>query len=307
MPRRPRLHVPGALYHIVLRGNDRQDIFFTQEDRQTWAQLIGRGLERHGHRVHAYCWMTNHVHLAIQASDRPVGGFISTVASGYARSMHRRLRRTGHFFERRYRAIIVDSDAYALELVRYIHLNPVRAGIAAGAGDYPWSSHCAYLGAPGPEWLTQSWVLSLFAATESHARQQFAAFMASPADEAVIKRLREGRPDDHRLLGDDSFLTTVAGKTALALPARVTLDDIIAAVCGMTGVRAEVLSGPSRQRDLVSVRAVIAAAAAQSRVVSMAAVARRFGRAEASISRRVQRLTAEEQALVAQVCDKLRS
>ena len=307
MPRRPRLHVPGALYHIVLRGNGRQDIFFTPEDHHTWAKLVGLGLERYGHRVHAYCWMTNHVHLAMQASDRPLGTFINAVASGYARWMHRRLGRTGHFFERRYRAILVDSDPYALELVRYIHLNPVRAGITAGAGDYAWSSHRAYLGAAAPDWLTQTWILGLFAATERHARRRFAAFMASPTDDAVIDRLRAGRPDDQRLLGDDSFLATVTEKSESTLPSCVTLDEIIAAVCAITSVQAEVLAGSSRQRDLVSIRAVVAAVAAQSRAVTQAAVARRFGRAEASISRRLQHLTATEQALVTQVCGKLRS
>jgi putative transposase len=307
MPRRPRLHVPGALYHIVLRGNYRQDIFFTPEDHHAWEKLVGLGVERYGHRVHAYCWMTNHVHLAIQASARPLGTFVNKIASGYARWMHRRLGRTGHFFERRYRAVLVDSDSYALELVRYIHLNPVRAGISADAADYAWSSHRAYLGAAAPAWLTQTWILSLFAATESHARRRFAAFMASPPDDAVIDRLRAGRPDDQRLLGDDLFLAAVTEKSELTLPSRVTLDEIIVTVSAVTGVRAEAFASSSRQRDLVSVRAIVAAVAAQSRAVTQATVARRFGRAEASISRRVQRLTATEQALVNQVCDKLRS
>ena len=129
MPRKPRLHVPGGLYHVILRGNDRQNIFFDTEDRRRWESLIEEGLRRYKHRIHAYCWMTNHVHMAIQCHDVPLSGFMSLVASRYARSTNKKVNRTGHLFERRHRAILVQADSYLKELVRYIHFNPVRSGL----------------------------------------------------------------------------------------------------------------------------------------------------------------------------------
>ena len=131
MPRKPRLHVPGGLYHVILRGNDRQAIYFSRADRRRWMRLLGEGIDRYRCRVHAYCWMTNHVHMAVQVSDVPLHRLMHWLAMTYSRQTNQRLGRTGHLFERRYRSKLVDADSYLLELVRYIHLNPVKAPAAA--------------------------------------------------------------------------------------------------------------------------------------------------------------------------------
>ena len=154
MPRKPRLHVPGGIYHVILRGNGCQTNFYDADDRQRWESYIQSGVQRYQHRVHAYCWMTNHVHLAVQANVNPLSQFMAFVASQYARSTNRKMGRSGHLFERRYRAILVQSDSYLMELVRYIHLNPLRAGMIKDLTDYAWSSHAAYQGAACPDWLT---------------------------------------------------------------------------------------------------------------------------------------------------------
>ena len=132
MPRKPRLHIPHGVYHVMLRGNDRQRIFFDADDHRCLEELFTGGLARYACRIHAYCWMPNHIHLAIQIEDRPLGALMQWVAAQYARVFNRRYRRSGHLFERRHRAIWVDADRYLLALVRYIHHNPVRAGIASG-------------------------------------------------------------------------------------------------------------------------------------------------------------------------------
>src|SRR6187551_3554571 len=124
MPRKPRLHVDGGFYHVILRANHRQTIFFTSADRTLFAELVAENIERFGMRVHAFCWMSNHVHLLMQVGSLPLAKAMMRIAGRFARHMQRSLRTTGHFFERRYRAILVDADEYLLELVRYIHLNP---------------------------------------------------------------------------------------------------------------------------------------------------------------------------------------
>ena len=153
MPRQRRIHVPGGLYHAVLRGNHRQAIFEGSDDYLCFEDIVARALERYGASLFAYCWMTNHVHLAIRIADAPLGSVMGILASRYARAKQRAVPTTGHLFERRYRARLVDADRYLLALVRYVHLNPVRAHMVADPHDYRWSSHRAYLGACCPEWL----------------------------------------------------------------------------------------------------------------------------------------------------------
>lgn len=157
MPRQPRLHVPGAIYHVMLRGNNRQDLFFRAADHTHLNRLVNRASSRLNANIHAFCWMSNHVHLAVQVSDEPLGRLIQWIASRYAYYINRRLGRTGHVFERRYRAILVDDDSYLLHLVRYIHLNPVKAGIVKEPEAYQWSSHRYYLGRGTLEWLVTDW------------------------------------------------------------------------------------------------------------------------------------------------------
>jgi len=171
MPRQPRLHAPGAFYHVTLRGNHRQDIFFSARDRTLLDELIAEVIVRFMARVHAYCWMTNHVHLIVQVGDTPLGRIMLRIASRYARQTQAHLRTTGHLFERRYHAVMVDADEYLLELLRYIHLNPVRAGIVERPIDYPWSSHQAYLGLRTTPWVTTDFALSMF----HHNREQAVA------------------------------------------------------------------------------------------------------------------------------------
>lgn len=116
-------------------------IFRAPEDRARLCELVAEVIGLHGMRVHAFCWMPNHVHLLIEVSDTPLGPAMMCIASRFARTVQWRRETTGHLFERRYRAILVDSERYLCELLRYIHLNPVRAGLVADPADYEWSGH----------------------------------------------------------------------------------------------------------------------------------------------------------------------
>src|SRR3954447_17104786 len=140
MPRALRLHVPGAMYHVTLRGNHRQNIFFSPADRQLMSDLFAEVIERFGARVYAYCYMTNHIHALIQVSETPLGRIMLRVAGRYARQTQAKLHTTGHLFEKRYYPVLIDADEYLLELLRYVHLNPVRARMVDAADEYPWSS-----------------------------------------------------------------------------------------------------------------------------------------------------------------------
>jgi REP element-mobilizing transposase RayT len=131
MARRLRLHVPGGFYHVTLRGNHQQPIFFAATDRDLLNRIVAEAIAELRARIHAFCWMTNHVHLLVQVSDEPLGRLMHRIASKYARTVQARIATTGHLFERRYHAALVDTDRYLIAVLRYIHLNPVGPATAS--------------------------------------------------------------------------------------------------------------------------------------------------------------------------------
>lgn len=177
MPRKPRVFVPNGIYHVILRGNGRQDIFFSDLDRRRWMRLLARGIQRYRCRIHAYCWMTNHIHMAVQISNLPLSCFVGWAASQYAKSTNKRLSRNGHLFERRYRGKLVANDEYLLQLVRYIHLNPMVANMVDSPERYPWSSDRAYLGFRQESWLTTDFVLGVIGTNKRKATDAYQTFM----------------------------------------------------------------------------------------------------------------------------------
>jgi putative transposase len=116
MARKPRLHVPSALYHVMLRGNGGQTIFFADDDWEHFEALVAEGVRRFGHRIHGYCWMSNHIHLAVQVADVPLSRSMQNLTFRYTRWVNKRQGRVGHLFQGRYKAILVEADSYLLEL-----------------------------------------------------------------------------------------------------------------------------------------------------------------------------------------------
>jgi putative transposase len=289
MSRKPRLHVPGGFFHVILRGNARQNIFSTVRDRDIWEALVGDALARYGHRIHAYCWMTNHIHIAIQSGAEPLARFMAYLASNYARRFNLRVKRSGHLFERRYRAILVNEDEYLRELVRYIHMNPVRAKMVAHCSDYAWSSHNAYMCGQQPEWLTSDVVLGMFGASEASARKIYAAFTNEPVQQSITQLLRAGSDRDARALGSDNWLNQLGSEIG-ELPAKLTLDELVTNHCLLNDIAQPELHDKSRARNLTRIRAEIALDAIEHGIATISEVARHFGRSQPALSRTIKRL-----------------
>ena len=160
MARPLRLEFPGALYHVTSRGNARQNIFLDVEDRHRFLDLFGKEVAQQGWRCYAYCLMDNHYHLLIETPEPTLVSGMRRLNGVYTQAFNRRV---GHLFQGRYKAIVVDKDAYLLELCRYIVLNPVRAKAVRRPERWPWSSYAATLGeSPGPSWLAVEEVQALF-------------------------------------------------------------------------------------------------------------------------------------------------
>jgi REP element-mobilizing transposase RayT len=179
MSRPLRLEFAGALYHLTSRGDGREAIFLSDGDRRVFLDVVAAVWERFNWAVHAYCLMTNHYHLLVETPDANLSKGRRQLNGVYTQRFNHIHNRTGHVFQGRYKAILVQKDAYLLELARYVVLNPVRAQMVGTASDWPWSSYRAMIGeVQPPEWLETRAILAAFGETESKAIERYARFVA---------------------------------------------------------------------------------------------------------------------------------
>lgn len=289
MARKPRIHIPGGLYHVILRGNGGQPIFLVDDNRYRFYLLLQEGTCRFGYRVHAFCLMTNHIHLLLQAGEIPLSQGIQNLSFRYTRWINWREKRTGHLFQGRFKAVLVDGDSYLLELVRYIHLNPVRAELVRDPGEYPWSSHKTYLGEESLPWLTTDWMLRQFGKSLKKARAGYRAFVFDGLAEAHRPEFHGGR-EDSRVLGDDTFVDKCLSGSGGTI-SRVTIKEIASAVCQTYDIDDAELKTKSQQRTASEARAVMGWLARELGCSTLSEVGRYVNRDVGSISSAVRRLS----------------
>jgi REP element-mobilizing transposase RayT len=213
----------GALYHVITRGNNRQAIFKDEEDHRKFLALLEREKQRHPFYLYAYVLMTNHVHLLLERQDEPLSRVMQRVLTGYARYWNRKYRKVGHLFQGRYKAMLCQKEAYMSELVRYIHLNPVRAKLVRRAEDYRWSSHRAYLGQVRTPWVDSEVVLRYFGATKKRAVQMYRAFIAAGSKQGHRVELYAAAAG--RFLGSDEFVDEMKRRLGEAPMAKTKRRD----------------------------------------------------------------------------------
>lgn len=289
MPRLPRLHVPGGCYHVILRGNHREPLFGTNRDRAYLNALVGDVAARFGLRVFAYCWMTNHLHLAVRVGDAPLSEPMKRLAMRYSRHIHRGAGQVGHLFERRFRAILVDADSYLKSLVRYIHLNPVVAGMVAEPMDYRWSSHRDYLGQPTVPWVDSAFVLGMFGPLAGVARVRYVRFMRSYADEDLVLFEKHESRDTRELAPGPPAPVPARRATGPECGDGETLEQIALRYCTGLGISLDDLVSASRQRRLSSARTGIAREALALEAATLTEVARFLGRSPSALAQAIAR------------------
>ncbi len=288
MPRPPRLHVPGGHYHVVLRGNHREALFSTAGDRRVLDDIVADALTDQGARVHAYCWMTNHLHALVQIGDRPLGGLMHRIAVRYSRFRHRALDTVGHLFERRYRARLVDVDGYFLAVLRYVHLNPVKATLVTDPAQYPWSSHRTYLGLELQPWVTTGFGLSLFSTDECRARTAYAQFMSATVGNDEPEDAIANSHGDSNVIGTGA---SVARRPALRESPRAasTLAELVDGVCARHGITSSIIRSRAALRSLTPIRLEIARAAVEQQIATLTEVARFLGRDPSTLCQLMKR------------------
>lgn len=284
MARKPRVHYPSALYHVIIRGNARQDIFFDDEDRIRFCLLLQEGIQRYGHRIHAFCLMTNHVHLAVQVGDVSLSRIMQNLTFRYTKWINWRQNRSGHLFQGRYKAVLVDADSYLQELTRYIHLNPVRANMVKNPEEYSWSAHCTYLGREIIPWLTTDWVLSLFSPINSQARINYRNFVEQGKDAGYQQEYHSGSAHESRVLGDDSFIDRVLAHAESKPLKRITLEEILQKVFLKYGIEICDLKAAGKDRKHAEARGVVAWLILESGAGTLSELGRITGRDISTLS-----------------------
>lgn len=205
MPRPKRFDLPGIPQHVVQRGHNRQDVFYSPGDRREYLDLLTVGASRYSLQVHAYCLMTNHVHLLVTPGEEgAIGRTSQHLGRHYVPYINCVRGRTGTLWEGRYRASIVESESYLLSCYRYIELNPVRAGLVSDPMDYPWSSHRVNGGAEASD-LVVAHPLFLALGESVEARTcAYRSFVGAGPDPNHDSRIRKALAHNH-YLGDEDF------------------------------------------------------------------------------------------------------
>jgi REP element-mobilizing transposase RayT len=280
MARRTRLDGPGALHHVRARGIERRPIFVDDADREDFLGRLSRLADSCALTVYAWALMPNHFHLLVRTGTRPLERSMRALLAGYATRFNRRHERAGHLFQNRYKSTLCEEEPYFLELVRYIHLNPVPSVVPdlTVLARYPYAGHSAVLGRIVRKWHATDPVLGRFADERPRARALYEAFVrrgATDREPALeggglvedrsgwrhVQALAKGRErfsSNERILGTGPFvertLRDLNGQRVL----RLDEEDVIALVCRAVGVEREALDGTGRTLDVVRAREGIA-------------------------------------------------
>lgn len=289
MARKPRIHFAGAFYHVILRGNAGQPIFFDERDRFRLFLIMQYVVEKFGCRIHGFCFMTNHIHLVVQTEAVPLSRIMQNLSLRYTKWINFTQARTGHLFQGRYKALLLDADAYLMELVRYIHLNPVRAGMTAAVDDYPWCGHNAYLGKEVLPWLTTYYLLSMFSGNAQNARLSYARFVDDGIGETRRDEFHSGTFEG-RILGDDTFTDNAFIKANQLHHVNYSLAAVVSVVCLRYGITIEQLKAPGKAKLFSEARAVASLLVCELPGLCFTELGNVLGRDVASLGRAGRRL-----------------
>jgi REP element-mobilizing transposase RayT len=256
MARPLRMEFPGAFYHIIVRGNQRQDIFVEDQDRVEYLRRLKHYKKECGFILYAFVLMTNHVHLLIETRNNPISKIMQLINLTYTQYFNKKYGKVGHLFQGRYKSFLCDRDEYLLSLVRYIHLNPVRAKLVKEPQEYRWSSYNSYL-TEAKDLIDTDRVLRVFSERVSHARRRYRDF--------IQEAIGEGRNEEfyraigQQVLGSDKFLEEVESKIGkIDRPLRKpSLQQILSAVKEVTGIVEDNILSRRRGKEVMFARGVL--------------------------------------------------
>jgi len=320
MPRGARLDAPGTLHHVILRGIDRRNIVDDQTDREDFVSRLNKLSEETGTTIYAWALLTDHAHILIRSGPAGLSNFMRRLLTGYAAAYNRRHKRYGHLFQNRYKSIICEEDPYFRELVRYIHLNPLRAGLVDTMGKlnrYKWCGHASVLGNRRNNWQDQEYVLKWFGSTQGRARKAYLQFVKQGINQgqrpelvggglvrslggwSVVKSLRKSgltEKGDERILGSGGFVEGIIKQADEKIKHQLSAKDlnkeaaaIISRECIKRNVNMKALRSGSRLKEVSKLRTILAVKLVNDLGLSLAQSARQLGVSTSAISQILRR------------------
>jgi putative transposase len=278
----------GGVYHVIARGNERSAIFRDDRDREQYLSRLAHYRRRFGFRLLAYCLMGNHVHLAIRRGPVALSRVMAGLQSSYTQWFNRRHRRSGHLFQGRYKAFLVQEDVYLLGLVRYIHENPVKAKLVDRPQDHAWSSDRFYRRGRGPEWLDAQEVLQILGRRRAEAVKAYAVLMAR----GDVPEYEKAESVGQLIKGDEGFALVQLEQNRTFEPKLRGLTEgrVVSAVSRALGVEASDVRGRSRDRRLGEARWIAGYLGRQLGAISLARMGRYCHRDGSTFNRGVENL-----------------
>lgn len=334
MPRKSRIDAPGALHHIIVRGIERKPIFKDSRDYEDFLERLGTLLISSSTPCYAWVLMKNHVHILLRTGLVPIATLMRRLLTGYAQRFNRRHKRHGHLFQNRYKSILCEEDAYLLELIRYIHLNPIRAGIVDDMNTlkkYPRSGHAVILGMVKNKWQDTDYILRLFGDTLFPAREAYSHFVAQGIALGRMPNLvgggllrsvggwsalRDARSaglrivSDERILGNSDFVESVLKQAqeqyeakTLTQMAGVDLDYLIQSISAYFDIDPKMIKSSVKQRKASRARAILCCLAIDRCNFKGAAIARKIHVSPSAISKLADR--GRNDALSQEIAEKV--
>jgi len=320
MPRKSRIDAPGALHHIIVRGIESSKIFKDNTDRHNFLDRLGAIIQETKTRCLAWALIPNHFHLLVKTGYVPVATVMRRLLTGHAVFYNKRHRRSGHLFQNRYKSILCQEDAYLLELVRYIHLNPIRANIVKSINaldKYPFCGHSVLMGKVKNDWLDIEWVLKLYDERLWVARRQYRAFVRKGISQgrrkdliggglirsaggwSAVKAMRKAKmfqKSDERILGDGDFVEQVLTATQEQMERKYTLmaqgydlDKIVERISALMNLEPSEIRAEGKERRRVAARSLLCYWAVRDLGISMAELSRQLKLSISGISLSVKR------------------
>jgi putative transposase len=320
MPRKSRIDAPGALHHIIVRGIERREVFSDDTDRNNFLDRIGGIITETNTSRFAWALIPNHFHLLLRTGQVPIATVMRRLLTGHAGYFNKRHRRSGHLFQNRYKSILCQEDTYLLELVRYIHLNPLRARIIQDFDrlkKYPYCGHSTLMGKIKRGWQDTEWVLRLFGVQLLTARRRYHGFVEkgismgrrkdltggglirSMGGWAAVKSMRKAKifeKSDERILGDGDFVDQALSmakeqlkRKTILISKGYNLKMAADQACSVMGLEASEIWKRGKLRRRVAARSLLCFWAVRELGISMTELSKRLNLSLSGVSQSVIR------------------
>lgn len=318
MPRQARLDAPGTLHHVIIRGIERKKIVDDNDDKENFINRVGSLARETDTRIYAWALMTNHAHILLKSSPYGLSRYMRRLLTGYAISYNLRHKRHGHLFQNRYKSIVCEEDVYLKELVRYIHLNPLRANMIKTLSEldrYRFSGHSVIMGRINNPWQDRKYVLDYFGKTQKDAKREYRKFVKAGFDEGkrpdlvggglirslggwsqVVSSRISGQKEkaDERILGSGEFVERILNETDELVKHYLPIHekvkdskDYISIQCKKENITIKELKSGSRRANIVQIRGKIAKHLVKQIGISIAETARQLGVSTSAVSKMI--------------------